>query len=103
MSRLDDILAVTLPTPLKDNFGDVVTYVHAVSSVEDTVTAIFNDPAPESAFPGANSIVELVVADLSSAPAKNDEIHYGGSEYVIFDLKVDEIGFAVLGLKKKRG
>lgn len=103
MALIDDILAEALPGPLKDNFGDAVTYVHKPSDVEDEITAIFSDPGPESAFPGATTILEVVVADLSAAPAKNDEIHYDGAEYVVFDLRIDEIGFALLGLRKKRG
>lgn len=103
MALIDDILAEALPNPLKDNFGDAVTYVHKPSNTEDEITAIFSDPGPESAFPGANTILEVVVADLSSAPAKNDEVHFDGAEYQVFDLRIDDIGFALLGLKKKRG
>ena len=103
MALIDDILAAALPEPLKDNFGDPVTYVHKPSNTEDEITAIFSDPGPESAFPGANTILEVVVADLSSAPDKNDEVHFDGAEYFVFDLRIDDIGFALLGLKKKRG
>ena len=103
MSLIDDILASAMPEPLKNAFGDPVTYIHKPSNIEDEITAIFSDPGPESAFPGANTIIEVVVADLSSAPAKNDEISYGGGDYVVYDLRLDEIGFALLGLKKKRG
>lgn len=102
MSYIDDLLASTLPTPLKQFFGDTVTYKHYADSSTETVTAILSDPIPsESTFPGANTIAEVVVVDLTLPPARNDEIHYGGVEYLVFDLRVDEIGFALLGLKRK--
>lgn len=102
MSYLDDLLSTTLPAPIKQYFGDSATYKHASNSTTETVTVVFSDPIPsESAFPGANTIAEVVVADLTLTPARNDEIHYGGVEYLVFDLRVDEIGFALLGLKRK--
>lgn len=102
MSYIDDLLSSTLPAPLKQFFGDAVTYKHYSNSTTETVTAILSDPIPsESTFPGANTIAEVVVADLTLPPARNDEIHYGGVEYLVFDLRVDEIGFALLGLKRK--
>lgn len=102
MSYIDDILEAALPTPMKTYFGDSVTYKHASNSTTETVTAILSDPIPsEATFPGANTIAEVVVADLTLTPARNDEIHYGGVEYLVFDLRVDEIGFALLGLKRK--
>lgn len=102
MSYLDDLLSDILPTPIKQYFGDVVTYKHASNSTTQSITAVFSDPIPsESIFPGANTIAEVVVADLTIAPVRNDEIHYGGVEYLVFDLRVDEIGFALLGLKRK--
>ena len=102
MSYLDDILSANLPTPLKQYFGDTVTYLHSSNSSTQSITAILSDPIPsESTFPGATTIAEVVVADLTIPPARNDEIHYGGVQYLVFDLRVDEIGLALLGLRKK--
>lgn len=102
MSELIDILKEELPT-LKDSFGDSVTYVHKPSNAQETATAIFSDPALESDFPGVTSVLKVFTEDLSIPPAKNDEIHYGGDEYVVFDLREKRTGITLLGLRKKRG
>lgn len=101
MSYIDDTLASALPTPMKQFFGDTVTYMHIPSLSSQSVTAIFSDPALESAFPGATTIAELVETDLSTPAAKGDIIVSGTNTYTVFDLRRDEIGFVLLGLRKK--
>lgn len=100
MSFLDDKLAAALPTPLKQFFGDTVSYTHIPSLSSQSVTAVFSDPATESAFPGATTIAEIWEADLSTPAQKKDQITFEGGTYVVFDLRRDEVGFVLLGLRK---
>lgn len=100
MSFLDDTLASTLPTPLKQFFGDTVTYTHIPGLSTQSVKVIFSEPATESAFPGATTIAEIWEADLSIPAVKKDQITFNGSTYVVFDLRRDEVGFVLLGLRK---
>ena len=106
MALIDDILAAALPGPLKDNFGDPVTYVHKPSGTSATVTAMLSDPSPEeSAFPGKTVIAEILRADLSIEPIEGDEVTIGSDVYFCFDVKSDSVGpsglFRSVYLRKK--
>ena len=105
MSELDDILTDALPDPLKEIFGDSVTYT-PLSGSPYSLTAILSDPNPqEPAFPGNLTIVEVLISDMAAAPVKGDKITIGSTEYTVFDFKKDSIGpsglFVRLGLQKR--
>lgn len=106
MSLIDDILTEALPDPLKDAFGDSVTYTHKPGNTAQTVTAIAADPDPlEPSYPGSTLIVEILRSDLSPAAAQGDEITWGSTTYTVIDVKADKIGpsglFVRLALRKK--
>lgn len=101
MSFIDDTLTSVLPTPLKQFFGDTVSYTHTAGPSTQSVTAIFSDPGPESTFAGVTTIAEIFESDLSTSAVKGDTITFNSSVYTVFDLRRDEIGFVTLGLRKK--
>lgn len=105
MSQLDDILTESLPAPLKEFLGDAVTYRHMPAAVEQAVTAIFSDPAPESGYPGVTTIAEFLLSDLTPTPTEGDEVVFNAATYTVFDVKRDGVGpdglFARLAMKKR--
>ncbi len=98
-SKIDTILQGALPGPLKDNFGESVTYTHRPGGTVQTVTAIITDTVPESTYPGKILMMEFSTADLSPAAAQGDEVTYSGSTYKVADVKTNSL-FAALSLRK---
>jgi len=65
------------------------------------VRAVFQ-PAREAedASPGVYAVLFVRLADLTTAPARGDEVEIEGVRYKVFDIEADSEGAAVLRLRK---
>ncbi len=81
-------------------FGREVLYLPE-SGGEVSLRAVFQPTREaEDSSPGVYAVLFVRLAELPAAPARGDEVEFGGVRYKVFDIEADAEGAAVLRLRQ---